>query len=176
MVDCPDAVLVIAWGDPMREDDGVAWQVLEGLRTLRPRPGLPALHLRHAHQLSPELAECVSRAAGVVFVDACRDGVPGQVRSAPVGPSAGWNPLAHSLSPQGLLLYAEELFGRAPEAVVVSIAGERFEVGETLSPVVRRAIPRAIRAIVRQAKTWVPAAASVETASEWPTGDGSPKS
>jgi hydrogenase maturation protease len=162
VVDCPDAVLVIAWGDPMREDDGVAWHVLEGLRTLRPRRGRPPLHLRHAHQLGPEMAECVSRAAGVVFVDACRDGEPGQVRSQPVAPAAGWNPLAHSLSPQGLLLYAEELFGRAPEAVVVSIAGERFGAGETLSPVVRRAIPRAIRAIVRQAKTWAPSAAPAE--------------
>jgi len=157
VVDCPDAVLVIAWGNPLREDEGVAWQVLEGLRTLRPRRGLPALHLRHAHRLSPELAERVSRAAGVVFVDACRDGRPGEVRSEPVGPAAGWNPLARSLSPQGLLLYAEALYGRAPEAVVVSVAGERFGTGETLSPAVRRAIPRAIRAIVRQARAWAPA-------------------
>ena len=79
-VDCPDSVLVIAWGNPLREDDGVAWHVLEGLRALQPRPWLPALRLRHAHQLTPELAECVSRAAGVVFVDARRDGTPGEVR------------------------------------------------------------------------------------------------
>ena len=65
-------MLVIAWGNPLREDDTVAWHVLEGLRTLRPRPGLPALHLRHAHQLTPEMAEFVSRAQGVVFVDARR--------------------------------------------------------------------------------------------------------
>jgi len=154
VIDSPDAVLVIAWGNPLREDDGVAWHVLEGLRRLRPRRTLPALRLRHAHQLSPELAESVSRAAGVVFVDACRDGAPGLVRSEPVGPVAGWNPLTHSLSPQGLLLYAEGLFGRAPEAVVVSIAGERFGLGEALSPAVRRALPRAIRTIVRHARSW----------------------
>ncbi len=158
MVDCPDAVLVIAWGDPRREDDGVAWHVVEGLRTLRPRRGRPALHLRHAHQLGPEMAECVSRAAGVVFVDCCRDGVPGQVRREPVTPGAGWNPLARSLSPQGLLLYAEALHGRAPQAVVVSVGGERFGVGGQLSPAVRRAIPRAIRTIVRLAREWTPSA------------------
>lgn len=162
MVDCPDAVLVIAWGNPLREDDGVAWHVIEGLRTLRPRPGLPALHLRHAHQLTPEMAECLSRAAGVVFVDARRDGTPGEIRCEPITPGAGTNPLVHSLSPQALLLYAEGLYGRAPEAVVVSIAGERFGTGETLSPVVRRAIPWAIRTIVRQAKAWAPEPAIVE--------------
>ena len=157
MVDCPDSVLVIAWGNPLCEDDAVAWHVLEGLRTLRPRPSLPALHLRHAHQLTPEMAECVSRAQGVVFVDARRDGTPGEVRCEEVVPSAGSNPLAHSLSPQALLLYAQQLYGRAPRAVVVSIAGERFAMGEELSPVVRRALPRAIRTVVRQAKAWAQA-------------------
>ena len=153
-LDGPDAVLVIAWGNPIREDDAVAWHVLEGLRSLKPRPGLPSLKLRHAHQLAPEMAECVSRARGVVFVDARRDGTPGEMRCEGIAPSAGSNPLAHSLSPQALLLFAEQLYGRVPPAVVLSIAGERFGMGEALSPVVRRAIPRAIRTVLRQAKAW----------------------
>jgi hydrogenase maturation protease len=156
-IDCPESVLVIAWGNPLREDDGVAWHVLEGLRALKPRPGLPLLKLRHAHQLAPEMAECVSQAQGVVFVDARRDGTPGEVRSEEIAASAGSNPLAHSLSPQALLLFAEQLYGRAPRAVVLSIAGERFGMGEELSPVVRKALPRAIRAVIRQAKAWAQA-------------------
>lgn len=164
MHEVPDAVLVIAWGNPLREDDGVAWHVLEGLRRLQPRPSLPLLRLRHAHQLTPELAEPVSHAAGVVFVDARRDGAPGQVLCEAVSSSAGQNPLAHSLSPQALLLYAEGLYGRAPQAVVVGICGERFGMGEGLSPAVQRAIPRAIRTVVRQAKAWMPQAALAATA------------
>lgn len=154
MIDCPDAVLVIAWGHPLRGDDAVAWHVLEALRRLRPRRSLPALHLRHAHQLTPEMAECVSRATGVVFVDARREGTPGDVRSDAIAPSAGPDPLAHSLRPEALLLYAERLYGRAPRAVVLSIAGEQFGIGDALSPVVRRAIPRAVRTILRQARAW----------------------
>ncbi len=154
MVDCLETVLVIAWGNPLREDDGVAWHVLEGLRTLRPRPGLPALHLRHAHQLTPEMAECVSRASGVVFVDARREGTPGEVRCQAISPSAGSNPLAHSLRPEGLLVYAEALYGRAPQAAIVSIAGERFGMGEELSPAVRHAVRWGVRAVLRQAKAW----------------------
>ena len=162
-LDCPDAVLVLAWGNPLREDDGVAWHVLEGLRGLQPRPWLPALHLRHAHQLTPEMAECISRAAGVVFVDARRDGAPGEIRCEQVAPAAGANPLAHSVSPQTLLLYAEGLFGRAPQAAVVSVTGERFGMGEGLSPVVRRAVPWAMRAVLRQAKAWAPAVPTEQT-------------
>jgi hydrogenase maturation protease len=150
----PDAVLVIAWGNPLREDDGVAWHVLEGLRRLQPRPSLPLLRLRHAHQLTPELAEPVSHAAGVVFVDARRQGAPGQVLTEPVSAAPAPGPFAHALSPQALLLYAESLYGRAPTAAVVSIAGERFGMGEGLSPAVQKAIPRAIRAVVRQARAW----------------------
>lgn len=162
MIDCPESILVIAWGNPLREDDGVAWHVLEGLRRLRPRPGLPALHLRHAHQLTPEMAECVSRAVGVVFVDARRDTRPGEVRCESISPAAGSTPLAHSLSPQSLLMFAGSLFGRAPQAAVVSIGGERFGMGEEISPIVRRAVPRAIRAVLRQAKSWTPATVSIE--------------
>jgi hydrogenase maturation protease len=163
MIDCPDSVLVIAWGNPLREDDAVAWHVLEGLRRLRPRASLPALHLRRAHQLTPEMAECVSRATGVVFVDARRDGTPGEVRCEEVAPGAGANPLAHSLNPQALSLYAEQLYGRAPRAVILSIAGERFGMGESLSPVVRRAIPRAIRTVLRQARAWAGTPAGTAT-------------
>ena len=153
-IDGPESVLVIAWGNPLREDDGFAWHVVEALRGLQPRPFIPPLRLRHAHQLTPEMAECISRATGVVFVDARRDGTPGEVRCEPVAPAVGSNPLAHSVSPQTLLLYADGLFGRAPRAAVVTVTGERFGTGESLSPAVRRAVPRAVRAVLNQVRAW----------------------
>jgi Ni,Fe-hydrogenase maturation factor len=81
------------------------------------------------------------------------------VRCEAVVPGEGANPLAHSLSPEALLLFAEQLYGRAPRAIVVSIAGERFGMGEALWPVVRGAVPRVIRRIVRQARAWTAALA-----------------
>ena len=101
MIDCPDAVLVIAWGNPLREDDAVAWHVLEALRRLQPRQSLPALHLRHAQQLTPEMAECVSRAAGVVFVDARRDGTPGRGALRGDRPGRGIGPARPLAQPGG---------------------------------------------------------------------------
>jgi hydrogenase maturation protease len=160
-----DAVLVIAWGNPLREDDGVGWHVLEALRAARPRPGGHVFRLRHAHQLTPELAEPVSHAAGVVFVDARRDGTPGTVRCEPVAPSAGSNPLAHTLGPSGLLLLAEQRYGRAPRAVVISVTGACFAFGEGISPCVRRAIPRALRAVLRQARDWARRSKAAEVTS-----------
>jgi hydrogenase maturation protease len=145
-------VLVIAWGNPLREDDGAAGQVLEGLRSLEGRAGLPRLELQGRHQLTPDLAEAVSRAAGVVLVDARRGGRPGEVRREVLAPSSEVSPLAHSLSPQALLFLARHFFGRAPRAVLVTIAGQRFGVRDALSPAVRRAVPRAVRLVVREAR------------------------
>ena len=122
-----------AWGNPLREDDGVAWHVIEVLRRLQRRPSLRPAPAPCSSATAPELAEPVSYAAGVVFVDARRDGTPGQVSCEAVTASAG-QPAAHSLSPRALLLYAESLYGRAPQAVEVDISGERFGMGEGLSP------------------------------------------
>ena len=153
-LDGSDSVLVIAWGNPLGQDDAVAWHVLEGLRSLKPRPKLPALKLRHAHRLAPEMAASLSRAPGAIFVDSRRDGTPGEVRCEEITPGAGPDPLAPALSPQALLLLAEQLHGRAPKAVVLSIAGESFGAGEALSPAVRRALSRAIRGVIRLARAW----------------------
>jgi uncharacterized protein (DUF1697 family) len=38
--------------------------------------------------------------------------------------------------------------------VLVSITGERFGIGEGLSALVRRAVPRAVREVVRLARDW----------------------
>jgi hypothetical protein len=63
-------VLVIACGNPLRSDDGVAWLAAEQLRqTLQPPAKVICVH-----QLTPELAEEASRAEIVFFIDATRIG------------------------------------------------------------------------------------------------------
>jgi Ni,Fe-hydrogenase maturation factor len=108
----------------------------------------------------------VSQAAGVVFVDARRGGRPGEIRCDAISADAGADPLASALSPQGLLLYAETLHGRAPQAVLLTIGGESFEEGAPLSPAARRAVKWAIRVVVRQAQAWAPVAEAMPSGPE----------
>jgi hydrogenase maturation protease len=133
-----NGALVIAFGNPLREDDGVGWAVAEALQA-RGRVSVLTVH-----QLGPELAEAVSEARTVVFVDAHCDGPPGAVRTESLSPAPARQDLTHVLDPGTLLLYSQLLYGSAPKAAMVSIAGTRFGLGQTLSPAVRRALPEAV--------------------------------
>jgi hydrogenase maturation protease len=146
-------IAVVAYGNPLRGDDGVAWRVAERLE----HAGDPVVPLT-LQQLTPELALVLCQADGVVFVDADARGTPGAVRVAELraeeGGAAGAR-LGHDLTPEALLALARGLYGARPRAALVTISGERFEHGETLSPAVRRAVPRAMRAIRRLAREWL---------------------
>jgi hydrogenase maturation protease len=106
----------------------------------------------------PELAEPISEAGLVVFVDATMGETPGEVKvftleAAP--PRRG----SHQTTPEGLMTLAAELFDRRPAAFMVTISGESFELSEVLSLPVGLAIPRAVREIITliQEKTAGPA-------------------
>jgi Ni,Fe-hydrogenase maturation factor len=114
--------------------------MLDSLRAAHPRPEAPPLRLKRGHQLAPELAEPVSRAHAVVFVDASADGTPG---------AAGPTPLNHALSPSVVLL-----FGHVPRAAVVTVGGGAFDHGTELSPEALQAVPRAARRIRSIAHLW----------------------
>jgi len=127
--------LVIGYGNCLRGDDGagpfVAGQVGEGAIA--------------CHQLTPELAEPISQAHRVVFVDA-HAGVPaGQIAIQPVAPRASAG--IHRFDPEALLALSQQLYGRAPEAILIGIGGESFDLGEGLSPQAGCAARRALRAI-----------------------------
>jgi hydrogenase maturation protease len=142
-------VLIVACGNPLREDDATAWHVARAFEG-RDSP----FEVVRVQELCPELAASFARRTGVVFVDARRDGPPGQVTCDPLAPAAANGALAHVLGPATLLFYAERLHGRAPRACLVTIAGERFGFGESLSPAVRRALPEVVLRLRRLGREW----------------------
>jgi hydrogenase maturation protease len=154
VADLTESVLVIGYGNPQRGDDGVAWKVLDALDASGSRPEPLPFRLKRVHQLTPELAEAASRARAAVFVDARADAPAGTVSCEPVTPGAGSASLTHALSPQGVLLYAERLFGAVPPAAVVTVGGAAFDHGEQLSPEALGAVPEATRRIRSLARLW----------------------
>ena len=134
-------VLIIAYGNPLRCDDGLAWSAAEELFKL----SLPAdVEIITRHQLTPELALEASQAGTVLFVDAARAGVPGELASSPLMAQPLASAFSHDCSPAAILGIAREIYGSSPRAITISLCGECFDCGETLSAKVEENLPRLI--------------------------------
>ncbi|NDJ87250.1 MAG: hydrogenase maturation protease [Chloroflexi bacterium] len=134
-------VLVIGYGNVLRTDDGIGPAVAACVAQRCAAADVEVLSL---HQLLPELAEPISQARQVVFIDASIDGVPGTIacwRLLPGPETEAAGPLVHHLDPQRLLELAQLLYGHAPAAALVSVVGQDFSLGEGLSECVRHALP-----------------------------------
>ena len=131
-------VLIIAYGNPLRSDDGFGWRAAELLR-----PKVLALHadLLCVYQLTPELAAAASEADILIFIDAACNGQPGQVVCTAVVPLAEPARFSHQLAPEQIVALCGELYGAHPQAYAISVTGASFEHGEGLSETVREALP-----------------------------------
>jgi hydrogenase maturation protease len=135
-------VTVIAYGNTLRSDDGVARRVAEELEALE----LPQIQVISCDLLLPELAEPVSRAERVIFVDAEANSA-GPVRAHKVVAAESSQLMAHHASATVILALARDVFGHAPEAWLVTIPGRDFGIGEGLSEIATRGKKRALELI-----------------------------
>jgi hydrogenase maturation protease len=132
-------MLLIGYGNPLRRDDGVGQFIAGQFKPSRP------MHVIGSLQLTPEMVEQVSQAERVIFADADAALCPGQIRIQTVERRS--SALLHRVDPGTLLDWSWKLYGRAPEAFIVRIGCESFDVGEGLSPAVERAAREALPAI-----------------------------
>ena len=147
-------VLILAYGNPLCCDDGIAWRAAEVLEGKFPREKVQILRL---HQLAPEVADIVRQHELVLFVDAaCVDEVentrPGEIRVCEVpGAESRERPgrFSHVYSPATVLDLSRNLYYATPKAFVVTVAGENFGHGADFSPAVSAAIPELIATIER---------------------------
>ena len=148
-------VLIIAYGNPLRSDDGVGWCVAE---VLRQKFSADEVEIHCLHQLAPEVAEIVSKFPRVIFIDAaCAPaGHPGEIRVEKLGniqAKDSTTQFFHAVSPLAVIRLAESLYRVKPRAFSVTVTGQDFDHGEKLSPAVDSALPHLvsrIEALVRE--------------------------
>ena len=136
-------ILVIGYGNPDREDDGVGWHVLQRLSDHFGSPVMAldggAFEQEHnpqlvfVLQLTPEMAESVAEYDFVCFVDAHTGAYAEDVRLAPLKPGYQASPFTHHFSPESCLAIAQTLYGHAPAGLVVSVRGYKFGYSTELS-------------------------------------------
>jgi hydrogenase maturation protease len=137
-------VLVIGFGNPSRQDDGVGLAVVNGLRMRAGQAPLDEgddgfsdlghpLDTLFLQQLSPELAETLIDYEHVVLVDAHFGLYPELVHRAELRPQDEAAIVSHHFKPGTLLSLARQLYGRAPTAEIISVWGYAFDFTSELS-------------------------------------------
>jgi hydrogenase maturation protease len=150
-------LLLLGYGNPDREDDGVAWHILRAI-TLKLGLAAPdsyedefpefesidfAFHL----QLTPEMAEDINEYEYVCFIDAHTGSIPEPVRLIEVESEFQNSPFTHHLTPQSLLSMCETLYGKKPDAALLSVLGYRFLFTRQLSEETAGLVPQAVELI-----------------------------
>ena len=125
----PRDLLVIGYGNTLRRDDGVGPCVAEAVAALN----LTDVRTLVCHQLTPELAEAISQADAVIFVDADAKST-GEVELHEMEANDASQILAHATDPRSLLALAKSAFGRGPKAWSLAIPAEDLGFGDGLSP------------------------------------------
>jgi hydrogenase maturation protease len=150
--------LFIGYGNPDRQDDGVAWHVLTrianqlGLETSPswedPLPSTSEAEFAFNLQLTPEIAEDLTSYDRVCFVDAHTGKIPTNVQMVDVSPEYQTSPFTHHLTPEMLLSMCSSLYNKIPEAILISVRGYEFgfesELSVYTSSLVTEAVERAI--------------------------------
>ena len=139
---CPQP-LIIGYGNPMRGDDAIGCHAARALEQHFWND--PDVEVITAQQLTPEMAEDISQRAFVLFLDASFGDSPGTIMRATVSPEPGPGGFSHDLTPSSLLTAAEQLYGDAPFAMSITLAGWSFELGQKMSQIATRRMPEFIR-------------------------------
>lgn len=153
----PAPVLIIAYGNPLRCDDGVAWHAADALENRLPQSDVEIIRL---HQLAPEVADALRDRDLAIFLDAAYaddlKGRAGEIRVYEIsGEERGQKApghFTHVYSPARVLELARALYGVDPKALAITFMGQNFRHGESLSPAVAGALPRLIEKIEREIK------------------------
>jgi hydrogenase maturation protease len=131
-------VLIVGIGSTLRSDDAVGRAVVDAIEH-----NVLGVEAISTDQILPEHAELISRFDALIVIDASRELPPGDVRIDNVRPLAR-RTSAHSTGVPGMLAMCRDLFGHVPATRVVGVGGASFELGESLSPCVARAVDRVL--------------------------------
>ncbi|MDX2229318.1 MAG: hydrogenase maturation protease [Leptolyngbyaceae cyanobacterium bins.349] len=141
--------LVIGYGNPLRSDDAAGQRIAETVAGWN----LASVRSLPVHQLTPELADPLSKVHTVIFVDVyvAHDGREDVqvLELAPLITSKQQSGLGHASDPRSLLTLAQHLYGASPVGWWILVPAANFEFGEQLSSVTQNGIAIALQHIQR---------------------------
>jgi len=143
-VSLSSCLLVIAYGNPLRQDDAAGLLLASSVVEIWRAQGIAVQHVE-VQQLMPELVTQIAAAEveRVFFFDAVIGEEESSLQVQRVDIEASTACLGHHLSPAMLMTYARELYAHCPSAWLVTIPGINFAHGEGVSLPVQRLLTTA---------------------------------
>ncbi len=137
--------LIIGYGNPDREDDGVAWHILRGVADNffidiadpieeELIQNNETLHFFFSLQLLPEITSELVAYTRICFVDAHTGALVNDLNIQKLEAKFQNSPLTHHMTPQTILSILATAFNKYPASILVSVRGYQFGFENNLSP------------------------------------------
>jgi hydrogenase maturation protease len=150
--------LVIGYGNPDRQDDGVAYAVVNALRQRlgQVRLGEDETGLEQVGagmdsvfllQLAPELLDVAAEYQRLIFVDAHVYPDAEDVRCVPVQPEYATAAFTHHMTPALFLALLQTLYACQSEGHIVSVRGQSFDFERELTLATAQRVAPAVERI-----------------------------
>ncbi len=125
-------IVLLAWGNPSRGDDGLGPALAARVEAAAARRGHD-LRVETDFQLQPEHATDLAGCDAAIFVDAAVD-APEPFGFRRVVPARDRSFTTHAMSPEAVLAVYRDAFGaEPPPAYALAIRGDSFDLGAGLS-------------------------------------------
>ena len=145
-------VLVLGYGNPGRQDDGLGPAVAERIEAL----GWSNVTAQDNYQLNIEDALDVADHDVVWFVDAARAGAsPFSIEK--LARAATLEFTSHLVRPEAILAMAHQYYGASPEAFLLAVRGYEFAFIEALTPAAADNLRSAVEMLIerlRPSRSW----------------------
>ncbi len=127
-------------GNVARQDDGLGWAFADAIEQSELFKG----EIYRNYQLNIEDAETASNAETVVFVDAFQGEAEEGFIFEECKADGKITFTTHALSPYAILALTNDLFQKFPQAYVLKIKGESWELGREMLPETKESLRKAI--------------------------------
>ncbi len=125
----PGKKLLLVIGNDARQDDGLGWAFGRAIE----QKEIPSWAIEYRYQLQVEDADLIARFEEVVFVDAFKGSLSEGYALTPLPPALEFGFSTHALAPGAILALCQTLYSDSPNAWLMAIAGEAWELETGLS-------------------------------------------
>lgn len=132
--------LMIGIGNGGRSDDGLGWAFVEAVEKGGDFPGDTLLR----YQLQVEDADLISQYDQVIFVDAYQGGLEDGYTFKKCLAAKDFSFTTHRLPPETVLYLCQELYQKNPNAYMLLIDGEKWELEIRLSELGQKNLQKAL--------------------------------